>query len=456
MAVIDATEAAIQGAEPSRHGRVLLAQLATLRSTKEFRQGEYQQALQWAEHGLHQIEAMRNEDPHVASTRIRLYQAVVTAAAMLGDHQRAQKVLNAALRLIQRYPNPVIEGELKLRRALLAMSAGKLAQAVRLFRQALPLIEATGTRDRVAYLLIPGGQTLTLRGQLEEAQQWLERGTRLGEEIDSTFLISSGLHLLGWLRLGTGEWDTAIACLQRGGQLAAQHELRDRLAMFMTFEGEICMYRGEYQRSEALFGQVMDLAQRYELTTSIITLQHNLAYSALMQGQLDIARTYRHDRTFTLETVQSYGQSLDLLSSAEWWAMLTDASGGQALSAEIGPIATAAKNSLHFLQQHGYRFSLVFAYRINAMLAYQAGQYEDAYRLVNQGIRLAHQIGLEPEAARCAYWRARIIHQQNPGARLILHDLHMAAEIFGRLGAQPELDQVVALHESIIAQSAAQ
>jgi hypothetical protein len=198
----------------------------------------------------------------------------------------------------------------------------------------------------------------------------------------------------------------------------------------------------------------MDLAQSYELTPSIVSVQHYLAYSALMQGQLDSARAYRHDLTFPLETVQSDAQAMDLLSSAEWWAMITDAGGSQALAEEIGPITTAAQNSLRFLQQHGYRFNLAFAYRINAMLAYQAGHYEDALRFVNRGVRLAQHIGMEPEAARCAYWRARITHQRNPGARQIQLDLQTAAEIFRRLRAQPELDQVGALLESITCESA--
>ncbi|HYF64558.1 MAG TPA: hypothetical protein VD886_17160, partial [Herpetosiphonaceae bacterium] len=315
----------------------------------------------------------------------------------------------------------------------------------RLFRQALPLIEATGTRDRLAYLLIPGGQTLALRGQPDEANRWLERGTRLGEEIGSTFLISSGVHLQGWVRLGTGQWDAALACLERGRRLAEEHELRDRLAAFMLFEAEIYIYRGEYERSQALLSHVLDLAQRHELADSITGSQHLLGYSALMQGRLDAALDYQGERSFTAEPVQSFVQALDLLSSAEWWAMVADAGGLGRLAEDMAVVAAAAGNSLRFFQQHGYRFNLPFASRVNAMLAYQAGDYAAAHGFISRGVSLARTIGMEPEVARGLFWRARIRRRQNPGDGRIRGDLRAAAALFRRLRARPELDQALTL-----------
>jgi class 3 adenylate cyclase/predicted ATPase len=442
--VIAQTEADVQAASSgvAWMGRVVLAQLANLRSIKEFRQGDMKQALAWAEQGLHQIETLPNDAEHVATTRIRLSQSLVAAAAMVGDHQRAQKVLKSALRLIRRHPNPVVEGELQLRKAVLSMNRGRLALAVRQFRQALPLIEATGTRDRVGQLLIGGGRTLTLRGEFQEARAWFQRAVQLGEATGATFLVSAGLHLLGWLDMMTGEWEAALSHLRSGKELAVQHDLRDRLASLMIFESQIYMYRGDYGACDALFGQALELALQHKLDDQLLQCHHNMAFSALMQDQMEIALSYRKDRRFTADPVQSFEEALDLLSSAEWWAMIALAGAAEILPEEAELVAATSWNSVVFLRQHGYRYSLPFAYRVHAMVAYTLGDLEDGWNAASQGVRIGRSIGRVPELARSLVWRARAELARAPGSGQATRDLGEAAQYFEQLGARPELAEI--------------
>ncbi|HYF65944.1 MAG TPA: hypothetical protein VD886_24150, partial [Herpetosiphonaceae bacterium] len=443
MAVIERTEARIQasGQADARPARVILAQLANLRSLKDYRQGAMQQALGWAEQGLRHIDHISNEHPQVATTRIRLYQSLVAAAASLRDHRRAQQTLNRALRLIRRYPHPVVEGELQLRRGTLALTQNKLARAVRLFRNALPLIEATGTRDRVGALLMPAGQTLVLRGKLQEAQVVLERGVAIGEETGSTFLISANLQLLGWLHATAGNWEAAQALLRRGKELARQHDLRDRLVSFILFEGWIAMYQGNYAESDALFAQALDLGQRYGLSDQIIECHYDLAYSALMRGQLDLALAYREEPSFTVVTVNSYSDAIHLLSLIEWWAMLVLKGAAAPGSAEAAQIMAASENALLFLRRHGNRHTLTFGYRVHAMLAYSMGRFDEAWAAADRGVRLARKVGRVPEVARSLLWRGTTQLSREGGSQQALRDIREAVAIFARLGAQPEFEE---------------
>jgi tetratricopeptide (TPR) repeat protein len=445
MEVIVQTEATVERAEWGRHGRILLAQLATLRSIKAFRQGNHHQALHAAEHGLRTLDPIPNEIPQVATTRIRLYQSLVAVTAVLKDHHRARQALNRALRLIRRYPHPVVEGELQLRKALLAMANDTPIAAVRLFRQTLPLIEATGTRDRLAYLLIPGGHTLAMRGEVVQGQDWIERGTRLGEEIGSTFLISSGWYLLGWLQCKTGAWDAALNALMAGKHLAQQHELHDRLMGLLIFEGQIDMYRGEYQRSTAVFLHALDLAQRHAAPSIVTAAQQHLAYSAHMQGQGSPSITDWEASHGSADPVRSSDDALHILSHAEWWAMLAAASMANPRGDDAVQVATGAWNCLRFLRQQGIRLQLPFAERVNAMVAYEMGNLAAAARRAHNGARIGRQIGLLPETARCLFWQGKTMLRQHPGAVRALNYLQEAAALFRQLGAVPELDQVNAV-----------
>jgi tetratricopeptide (TPR) repeat protein len=318
----------------------------------------------------------------------------------------------------------------------------------------VPVASISGTRDRVAALLVPGGQALAMGGQLEEARKWLDRGVALGIETGSTFQISAGLHLLGWLHATAGDWDVALGYLKEGRELAARHELRDRLVSFILFEGWIAMYRGEYDQCNDLFTQAMELAERYNLAGYMLECQHNMAYTALMQGHLEVALSYRHDRNFTLEPVMSFKQAIDLLSSVEWWVMVVDAGASAMVDEDVELVAAVTRNSVQFLRQHGYRHTLAFAYRVNAMLASTLGQLDEARHSARLGIRVARQVGRVPEIARCLLWRGKTELRRAGNHIQGIHDIQEAARIFEQLGVQPELEQVVALLESITGESA--
>ncbi|HYF61470.1 MAG TPA: hypothetical protein VD886_01570, partial [Herpetosiphonaceae bacterium] len=441
MTVIAQTEAHLAPEAERTQARVIRAGLANLRSIKAMRHGDHRQALHWAEQGIALLASLPNEDQDVATTRIRLAQSLISAAGTSGDLKRAHQTFTSAVRLLRRYPNPMVEGELQLRRALLAMVKEKVTVATRLFHKALPLIEATGTRDRLAYLLLPGGQTLVTRGKYQEGQAWLERGTRLGEETGSTFLISAGLFLLGWLHVALGQWDSALGYLRRGNHLATQHELRERLVGLMLFEGQVYMHRGDYRKSEAVFVQTIDLATRYGLDRWIVQCQHNLAYNALNQGDVAQAMQYREGRTITCGPITSGDQALDVLSSAEWWAHLSASGGAKLKAAGNEQMLSAMQQSVTFLRANGHTHFLPFAYRVNAMVAYESGTMDNAHTWAGLGVRLGTRIGHKAETARCFLWRGKTTLLRMKDRRLAQRDIQQALHIFEHLGAWPEVEQ---------------
>ncbi|HYF66018.1 MAG TPA: hypothetical protein VD886_24525, partial [Herpetosiphonaceae bacterium] len=440
--LIDAVEADLRGLAPEGRplppdARVLLARLAELRSLKSQRLADVRQALDWAEHGLAQIARLPAAHPQVAATRTRLYQATAAAAMALNDFSRSRRMLGNAFRLVKRYPHPSIEGELQLRQALLVQRTEQLRPAIRLFRAVLPRLEATGTRDRLSYVLLPGGQALAYHGDYAESEAWLARGVRLGKETGSAFLVCSGLSVLCWLNTHTGDWDAVLRYSEEGKLLAERHELRLWFTRFLACEGEIRFYRGEFAHGNALFNQLQGYGEEHALVA-----QRYLAYGAFMAGELGQALGSMIGTTVESASVASSDQAFDVLGIAEWRVLLM--SQGVLPPQDDAILEQAVINGLAFWQQHGYRSNLPYGWRIRAMLAWQAGRLGVAQAAIRRGLAVARRIGNVPEQARCLFWRAKIDLRAGAPQRS-RRDLADAARIFAALGAWPEHGKTEAL-----------
>ena len=445
VALIEATEAELHGLAPEGgklppEARVLLARLAELRSIKSQLQADAVQALQWAERGLANITWLPASYANVASTRTRLYQAAAAAAMILNDYPQARRMLNNALRVIQRHPHPVIEAELQLRQALLLQRTEQLRAAIRRFRTVLPQMEATGTRDRLAYVLLPGGQTLGFSGAYAEAEAWLTRGIQLGKETGSAFLVCAGLSVLCKLSIYTGKWESGLDYSAEGKLLAERHDLRWWFTQFLSHEGEIRLYRGEFVQATALFHQLQTYADQYPLYMALA--QRYLAYAAFMQGRIGETVDYMRGSVIESTDITNSNQAFDVLGIAEWWVLLK--ANDVPVPHDEAVLKEAVANSIVFWQQRGYSSALPYAWRVQVMLDWYSNQLDRAFGAIQRGLSIARQIGDIPEQARFLFWSAKIAFATN-AADQGSSDLDAAARIFAALGAWPEYGRTQAL-----------
>jgi tetratricopeptide (TPR) repeat protein len=336
-----------------------------------------------------------------------------------------------------------MEAELQLRQALVLQRSEQLSAAIRQFRAVLPRMEATGTRDRLAYVLLPGGQALSVSGAYSEAEAWLTRGIQLGKETGSAFLVCAGLSVLCWMSNHIGRWDDVLEYSAEGRILAERHDLRWWFTQFLSHEGEIRLYRGEFKQATHLFEQLSTHADQNAMYSALT--QRYLAYGAFMAGDIGQAVQYMRERAIGSTNIISTDQAFDLLGIAEWWILLKAID--VPVSHHEAVLKEAVANSIVFWQRRGYHSYLPYAWRVQAMLDWHANRFEHAFVAVQRGLSIAQQIGNVPEQARCLFWRAKIAFATT-SVDQGLSDLDAAARVFAALGAWPEHRRTQALAQT--------
>lgn len=425
--------------------RLARAQLAELYSTILLRQAQFEPACQWAETGLGLLEGRSGQSLEAAIVKIKLYQALAGAAAMLQQMPRAQQALAKALRLIQKHENPLTSGLLQLRMAILAMQREQFRKAPQFFRLALPNIEKTGARDRLAHLLLPGGQTFLYRGEFELAKQWLERGLKLAEEVGTPYLICSGQYLLARVEKELGQWEQALDHYSRSAELAEKHGLWDRLAEFLARQGELLAYQGQSAQAELLLQQAITCAEQHQLPTTAKLCYRILAEIYYIEEGFDQAVPLLLKAGITTSgAATSNDRAFDTLRLAEWWALYKlSGKANLSLTTSADEVQRKAQESLLYFQTRNIKLFLPTAQRVNGMVALAQHRPLEAARYFKRGLLLARSTLNLPEQARLLAWRGRLksLPHFEGSIPSVEHDLNQALALFERLGAQPELAQ---------------
>jgi tetratricopeptide (TPR) repeat protein len=410
-------------------------------------QGEYNSALEWAERGLRYLERLPNSHSEVATTRVKLQYALATAVTPIRGPEHAVKAIRQAVRLLRNYPHPAIESELLIRRAIVAMR-NKPPSSIRILRRALPLIESTGTRDRLAHALFLGGQAMIFCGDIPGALEWVERATDIAKQTQSISFLCGGLFNLGWIQSITGGWEQALAYFREAQQLALSYELRDRYIDVLSYEAEILTYRGDYAGARAIFDKARAMGEQLNIASVIEIASNNMAYIDLMQG----VSTGDHGIGEALKTlagpIDSFPTVHNILEVANRWALLHDR--GVQVAVDSAALIAATQANVDFLCKQGYGLFQAYAFRVNAMASFHLDDPQIALATISRGVRVARRIGYAHDLARCLFWRGKIRRAVDPrAASLVRRDLNEATRLFESLGAQPELEQTLALLREI-------
>jgi class 3 adenylate cyclase/tetratricopeptide (TPR) repeat protein len=419
--------------------RLIRAQLAELYSTILPRQSQYKAAYEWAEKGLKLLNGKHARQPGAATAKIRLYQALAAAAPMLQQMDTAQNAISRALLISRALNDPLTEGELQLRQAILAMQRTQLSRARLLFKNALPLIEKTGARDRLAYVLLPGGETLLYRGEYTLAQQWLARGRELAEEINTPYLTGSAYYLLGRVAKEIGEWDAAERYYQTSAEIAHKWGLWDRLVEYLVRQGELAALRGNWTEAEKIVRQAIDYADQYKLPVSTKKYCHRfLSEIYYRQGNFEAAIAALEwggaDSNGTMKPVQSAMAATRL---AECWALAKLDGKAALVPVSADEIADKSREAVRFFQKTCYKIALPAAWRVQGLLALSQNQPAEATANFKRGLAVARTLGNRLEIARLL-----MCYSQLQTGRTRQRNLQQAATLLKELGAQPEIQQL--------------
>jgi tetratricopeptide (TPR) repeat protein len=176
--------------------------------------------------------------------------------------------------------------------ASIYFSQSNRAEAERLYRKALALADAHGSRSGAATCTYQLGMIVREQGELDEAEELLLRALEIDEERDNRPGIASTLNQLSQIAWKHGDEDKARAL--RGRATKIRKELGDdsSLATSYRYEAEEALGRGRPDEAEILLLQTLDAMEASEDQPGIAATVSSLSEVAQQLEKFDHAEEY--------------------------------------------------------------------------------------------------------------------------------------------------------------------
>ena len=252
----------------------------------------YPQVVEFAEHALEMWHDVEDPEVSTGQSQMDLLRLAAEAAYDVGDFQKAERFVIAALDLVDERTEPVLAGRLTERVGRFRWVSGQPAERTeQAYRRAVELIPAVPATSDRAQVLASLGQFMMLRLRLDEAVDWCQQAIQMaraaGDEIVEGHAASSlGAALvelgdLGGLAYGRRALDVAdrIGDLDELGRAYVNATL-SLLEASEWSEAIRLGYEG-LRRND-----VLCLSDSYESA-----LSENLARALLARGRFEEARS---------------------------------------------------------------------------------------------------------------------------------------------------------------------
>jgi tetratricopeptide (TPR) repeat protein len=262
------------------------------------------------------------------------------------------------------------------------MVLGHLDEAERLWRQLIVLAETSPMGDRAGFIRMGLSGLLLRQGRWREARAEAERSVEEIKDVEVGWGTSYSIRGLGWVRLLQGEREAGVRQLQESLEMAEAI--------------------GDFQ--------------------GVSHSHWTLAWLDLRDGRPQDAI----DRLLPIrERLEDLGLRADYPVEAEAWMRL-----GQEDRAAAVLASTRA-----WSEKAGERLMLVEALTVSAALATRQGRWEDARQDVEDGLRIAREIGLPYDEALLLFEAGRM-YQASGDTDRARESLMASLATFQRLGAK--------------------
>jgi DNA-binding NarL/FixJ family response regulator len=312
--------------------------------------------------------------------------------------------------------------------ALCVLAAVEFARggptAAGLARDAVALAEGGPARAHRYGAHVLAGMALTEVDAFAEAQSVVERGMRRDAELGSGWSVPSSHWTLGAIHLYRGAWDSAMAELDAGLELAADMDFRVLAPYAYSLLAQIAVHRDDLVAAERALVAGEEIVARDGPQLGwerIIWMRARLARAA---GDVDVARE-RYDMAWTAAVALTVTPAFRLLGPD--LVPLVLAAGQRSRAAEVVERLEDAAATLDLigyrgiaLQCHGLLdadldtllaavdclrggarvMELAVALEHAAVVAAQGGRAEDARRLADEASAVYDRVGAGGDAAR--------------------------------------------------------
>lgn len=264
-----------------------------------------------------------------------------------------------------------------------------------------------------------------MKGDLPRAIEYAERGLQAREMIGDLDGVSRSHSNLGAIYLNLGEWAQALPHLERSLELKQRIGDAKQLALALNNLGFYSLYRGDLARANELFNAARKQAEKIRDPNATCLALNSLAQVDLLEGAADSAAALLQ-------------MSIELASSAGVRDWLAEA---QALFAETelqrGNLAharTVAQDALYLAQALGIRQTEGNALRVLGAAERATQEYDAAREHLTRSVALAHENSSPFEAAR-TQTELGLLYRDMHQSDAARNELQNSRDTFERLGA---------------------
>jgi signal transduction histidine kinase/predicted ATPase len=245
---------------------------------------EYAAAMEQAMSGMLIARALR--DRRLLAELGRLRSSIVTSQ---GDTQTALVYLEAALEDAESTGDDALSAGVLLELGRAAIHNGDYARAIDALEKAIASTERIGHIELAARCYNNLGVACYYQGDWERARTSCEQFRRLCDRFDEQTELVNALNNLGSLYRELGQFNEALAALERASQLAATTRHARMAAMIEGNRGEVLYRRGDLAGARECYEHALSEFQRIGAREDIIENRRRLCELDIATGKLDRA-----------------------------------------------------------------------------------------------------------------------------------------------------------------------
>ncbi len=265
-----------------------------------------------------------------------------------------------------------------------------------------------------------------LRGDLDRAIEYAERGLRVREMIGDVEGMSRSHSNLGALFLNIGKWDNALPHLNVSLELKQRISDAKQLALAYHNLGLYYLYSGDLARARDLFSLARKQAEKIRDTNVLCHALNGLAQADVVDGRFDDAAQFLRE---SIAQANETG-AREALIEGHW--MLAEAELGR------NNLQAARQNAMHALEAsraYGMKPTEANALRALGMVERAARNFAAAEDPLHRSIELFDEQQNPYDAARSELELGKLYVEQGMTEQARIHLEHCRL-VFDRLGAQ--------------------
>jgi hydrogenase-4 transcriptional activator len=311
-------------------------------------------------------------------------------------------------------------------------SEGAFSSSKQHYLKALELAEGSTNTNLLGGILVDIGTTFSggYPGEAQEAINYLQRGIAYLEKGGHKDYLALACNNLGDILKDTGRWEEAKQVLDKALYVAQQFAKPNHEALARIALADILCAQGEYSEAETHIQKSLNFVEGSSDKWLECNVLRSLVTVYRGTGRFDAAlKTLRQTLQLATSIGDLYGLTLAMVGLAEFYI----SQGGLEQAKEYLELAQGRLKEEMYLSVSG------LIQRLNGQLESANGRLAEAKQHIAQSVSIFTTTERPYDLAK-SYYEMGVLLKRSRDLKGATANLEQARAIFGRLGAEPDLE----------------